>query len=78
MSNDTVTLTLSRNYAGQIIDGLQCREDAYRKTAEYLETGIVQDLSFVCEEVSDADEARSLADLYAEIIHEINQQMQGR
>lgn len=78
MHGETVTLTLSRNYAGQIIDGLQCREDAYRQTAEYLETGLVQNSDFIVEEVSDASEARSLADFYAQIIHTISQQMKDQ
>ena len=33
MPDELVTLTLPRNVVGQILDGLRCREQAYRDTA---------------------------------------------
>lgn len=75
MQDTLVTLTLPQNYVGQILDGIRCREEAYRHTAEYLENGAVEDVSFVCEEVTDAEEARDLAEFYQEIIACITNQV---
>lgn len=64
------------NDLGQLLDGLRAREEAWRKTAEYLETNYVSDDSFVCEECSDPNEAKSIADHYLKIIGQIEQQVQ--
>jgi hypothetical protein len=53
---------------GQLLDGLEARANAWRHTAEYLETGHAPSPDFVMEECSDADEARKLADHYKRII----------
>jgi len=39
IETDPLTITLPRHDLGQIIDGLCCRQEAYRKTAEYHEPG---------------------------------------
>ena len=74
IETDPVTITLPRDDLGQIIDGLCCRQDAYRKTAEYHETGTCSDLGFVVEEVTDAEEARDLERRYAYLIKMIREQ----
>jgi len=75
MTEDTVTLRLPRDFAGQMLDGLRCREDAYQQTAEYMEGGYISDETFVCEDVTDAAEARHLAQYYRDIISCIEQQL---
>jgi hypothetical protein len=64
------------NDLGQLLDGLRGRADAWLKTAEYLSTGHVTDESFVCEECSDPQEAKSIAQHYEKIINQIEQQVQ--
>lgn len=49
------------NDLGQLLDGLRIRAEAWLKTAEYLEGGHVADESFICEECSDPQEAKSIA-----------------
>ena len=75
MDERTVTFRLPQSYAGQMLDGLRCREEAYQKTAAYMQTGYVDDPAFVCEEVSDATEARNLAQYYRDIISCVEQQL---
>ncbi|MFN6114771.1 MAG: hypothetical protein ACK46C_02710 [Flavobacteriales bacterium] len=53
---------------GQLLDGLEVRANAWRHTAEYLETGQFPVPDFVMEECSEAFEARKLADHYERII----------
>lgn len=70
-----VTLRLSEDDIGQILDGLRCRAEAWRKTASYLRTGDSGDELFVIEECSDADEASGLAFRYEAIIRTIAEQL---
>ena len=64
---------------GQVLDGLEVRRDAWRRTAEVLESGEMPDGEFfVAEECSDADEARWLAERYDAIIGKIREQMDGQ
>lgn len=76
-TKDSVMLSLHKWQVGQMLDGLQCREDAYRATAEYLEDGSLPSADFVIEDVASAQEARNLADTYAHIIASIRKQ-QGK
>ena len=78
MNGKIVTLHISENHAGQMLDGIRCREEAYRRTAEYLDSEIPADLYFVCEEVKDAEEARNLATIYQEIIDSVEQQLRDQ
>ena len=75
MKEHVTTLHLSFDHAGQMLDGIRCREEAYRQTAEYLNSGKLADPYFVCEEVKDAEEARNLAATYQEIIESLEQQL---
>ena len=70
--NKEVSITLTENDWGQIMDGLTCRAEQYELTAEYhagetVEGGIL--------EVRDADEARELADLYRQLSEQIRHQL---
>jgi hypothetical protein len=67
---------LESNDLGQLLDGIRARADAWLKTAEYLKGGQVADGSFVCEECSDPQEAKSIAQHYERIITQIEQQIQ--
>ena len=70
-----VTLRLDSNDVGQIIEGLECRREAWKRTAEYLETGHADG---VIEECSSASEAINIATFYGRIIAEIRRQMEDR
>ena len=69
------TLKLDSNDIGQILDGLRCRADSWRETADYLESGEASRIDFIAEECSDADEAQSIAGTYERIIREIETQI---
>jgi hypothetical protein len=69
-------ILLESNDLGQLLDGLRVRAEAWLKTAEYLEVGQVADASFVCEECSDPQEAKSIAQHYEKIISQIEQQVE--
>lgn len=60
---------------GQIIDGLQCRQQSWANTAIYLRDGYFPDEGFVCEDCSDPDEAQKLSDWYGRIITNIKRQV---
>lgn len=66
-------IRLSSLDLGQVIDGLEARATAWSRTADYLETDEAPD-GFVCEECSDAEEARGLAEHYRRILHSLIQQ----
>jgi hypothetical protein len=60
----------------QILDGLEVREESWRKTAAYLDTEeFPDDDAFVIEECSSAHEARNIADIYHTIIATIRKQL---
>jgi hypothetical protein len=52
---------------GQLLDGLRAREESWRKTAEYLETGYSAEDSFICEKCHDLHEAEKIAQHYGKI-----------
>ncbi len=51
------------------------RAEAWEKTAIYLESGYSSDDSLICEECSDATEARNLARHYRAIISKVEKQV---
>jgi hypothetical protein len=59
----------------QVLDGLRCRQESWANTAIYLHNEYFPDDSFVCEECSDANEAKGIADMYQRIISTIERQM---
>ncbi len=73
MQDKIITLRLSSNTVGQIIDALHERMLIWLATAEYLERGHT-DIADTIEECSDAEEAQALADWYQQIIQEITSQ----
>lgn len=74
MKDRIVTLKLPRLMVGQIIEGLQARQEVWLDTAEYMETGVTSEPCII-EECSNANEARNIATYYEEIINAIEKQL---
>jgi hypothetical protein len=72
MPDDIITLKLSREDIGQMIDGLSVRRDSWRETQKYLEG---QEVDCIIEECSDSEEACLIADNYDRIIKTIGNQI---
>jgi hypothetical protein len=71
-----IHLVLGANQIFQLLDGLEMRQESWRKTAAYLETEqFPDDDFFLIEECSSADEARNIADDYKTIIDKIRKQL---
>lgn len=71
--DDPITVTLSRNDLGQILDGLECRCDTWRVTARYL---MGEDIGQEpIEECSDAHEAEAIVETYERIMAELRVQL---
>jgi hypothetical protein len=75
---NTYTIRLPSNDLGQALDGLRCREEAWRNTARYFETGESPTEFFLAEECRDAEEARAIAEHYQRIIAAIETQMEAQ
>ncbi len=69
-----LNIKLTRNEAGQLIDTLESRCEAYRKTAEYFR-GENDGGYFLIEDVTDEQEAESLYEMYRAIIEKIRGQL---
>ena len=69
-----ITIKLSRNDVGQIIDGLYERMIIWKTTAEYLRNGHL-DCGGMIEECSEPEEAENIADHYEKIINQIKAQL---
>jgi hypothetical protein len=72
--NKSYFLRLGENDLGQIIEGLQVREDSWRRTADYFRSGYNPDTSFVIEECNGEHEANQMALFYARIIRNLERQ----
>jgi hypothetical protein len=72
----TFRLTIKTVDLGQLLDGLRMRAEAWRKTAEYLESGYAPDGSFICEECNDAEEGTKIANHCDKIISLIQHQVE--
>lgn len=70
-----VALKLPSNMVGQILDGLRERMQVWRDTEQYMEVGYTDDESCFIEECTSAEEARSIAEYYGEIIGCIEKQL---
>lgn len=68
-------IRLEENELGQLLDGLECRADAWEKTAHYHRTG-ESPPDFIIEECSDAEEAGKIAAHYRLILAKIERQME--
>lgn len=60
---------------GQILDGLQARQQSWKNTAIFLRDDYFPDEAFMCEQCSDPDEAERIANHYERIIRSIKQQI---
>lgn len=69
-----ITLKLPSYVVMQVLDGLYHRLNVWRYTAEYLETGLVQE-PYESAECSSSKEAKNIADCYEEIIHTIEERI---
>jgi len=67
-------LRLDENDLGQIIEGLQAREESWRRTADYFRSGYNPDDSFVIEECNGEYEANQMALFYARILRNLERQ----
>lgn len=73
-----IHLTLGENEIGQLLDGLEVRSEAWRKTATYLRTGASGDDFFLIEECNTAEEADAIAGDYTKIIEKIRAQLENQ
>jgi len=71
----TLKITLDSLDMSQLLDGLRARAKAWRKTAEFLDTGYIADDSFICEECNESREAALIASHYEKIISQIGHQV---
>ena len=72
-------IELDRHDLGQLLEGLEIRADAWRRTAEYLRTGNTPDGElFIIEECGDEEEADEIASYYEAIIGKIRKQMEAQ
>jgi hypothetical protein len=69
------TIVLDSIDLGQLLDGLTTRAEAWRKTAEFVESGYSADDSFICEECTDAEEATKIAEHFKAIAKSIERQV---
>jgi len=72
--NAPVTVTLSRNQFGQILDALCCRLESWQETERYFLTGRT-DSDSVINECGDAEEARNMIAVYEEILASMEEQL---
>ena len=72
---EILTIHLDSDDIGQLLDGLRCRAETWRGTAEYMETGYSARDDFVVEECSDAEEAQAIAVHCDRIISSIEAQV---
>lgn len=74
MQHRTYTISLNALDLGQLLDGIEQRALSYRNTEHYHAFGETLSDDIV-EEVTDADEARSIAEHYERIIATVQGQM---
>ncbi|MGD0085961.1 MAG: hypothetical protein ABSC24_02415 [Verrucomicrobiota bacterium] len=72
--NKIYFLRLGENDLGQIIEGLQAREESWRRTANYLRSGYNSDDSFVIEECNGEYEANQIALFYERVLRNLERQ----
>lgn len=75
-SDTTVAIRLSRNEAGQVLDGLEVLLDQWIATAVWHETGTPPDDDTPIRECSGAREANVIAETYRSIYDKIYAQLQ--
>ena len=72
-TDTVVQLSLSRNFVGQILEGLAVLTEQWDATAAYLSHGELGDQ--VIRECSSAEEAESIAEFYRQIANDIRGQL---
>lgn len=75
MRNQTYTITLNSIDIGQMLDGIEQRALSYRNTAHYHAFGEALSDDII-EEVSDADEARQIAEHFERIMATVQVQIE--
>lgn len=75
MRNQTYTITLNSIDLGQLLDGIEQRALSYRNTEHYHAFGEALSDNII-EEVSDADEARQIAEHYERILAAVQVQIE--
>lgn len=76
MDGKEVTLRLSRNDAGQIIDGLSVCLENWQKTLNWYD-GKLEDPDFVILECSGREEAAQMVEVYADLLESLGQQVKA-
>lgn len=71
---DNITITLPRDFLGQIIDGLEVLIDDWRATAVWLDTGQAE-IDATIRECSSSREANNLANYYRLILTHLESQL---
>jgi hypothetical protein len=75
--NNFVTITIDRNDLGQILEGLESHRDNWVRTADYFESGEIEE-GYDIFECTDEDEARKIAAHYTRVIDEIRKQLEAQ
>lgn len=76
MIKKEVLFRLSRNDAGQVIDGLSVCLDNWQKTFNWYD-GKLEDPDFFILECSDREEAANMVEIYADLLESLGQQMKA-
>jgi hypothetical protein len=69
--NKSYFLRLGENDLGQIIEGLQVRQESWQRTADYFRSGQSIDDNFAIEECNGEHEANQMALFYSRIIRKL-------
>lgn len=70
---EQVSVTLSRNEFGQILDGIEVLIEQWVATEQYLATGLVSDIGI--RDATDPEEAANIAEYYRDIASRIRAQL---
>jgi hypothetical protein len=76
MKDKEITFRLSRNDAGQVIDGLSICLENWQKTLDWYD-GKLDDPDFVILECSGREEAAQMVEVYADLLDSLEQQMKA-
>ena len=76
-ADESVSLRLSRNAIGQILDGLEVLAEQWEATADYLRDVELPDEDVLIRECSDEREAGKIAAYYRRISGLIESQLEG-
>lgn len=74
MLNEIITLRLTRNDAGQVIDGLTVCQENWKKTLDWYD-GKLEDPYFPILECNDRDEAANMVRIYEDLLGSLNRQL---